>query len=156
VFASVQSLSQQDTAEIPADRFDVVIVDEFHHAAASSYRRWLDHLTPKLLLGLTATPERADGLDILHWFDGRIAAELRLWSALDQGLLSPFHYFAVADATDLSILEWRRGGYVPAELSTLYTGDHRRVDLILSELGKTLADPARMRALGFCESVRAA
>jgi superfamily II DNA or RNA helicase len=153
VFASVQSLSQQATAEIPADRFDVVIVDEFHHAAASSYRRWLDHLSPKLLLGLTATPERADGLDILHWFDGRIAAELRLWSALDQGLLSPFHYFAVADATDLSALEWRRGGYVPAELSSLYTGDHRRVDLILSELDKTLADPAQMRALGFCVSV---
>ena len=153
VFASVKSLSQRDRAEIPADRFAVVIVDEFHHAAAASYTRWLDHLRPSLLLGLTATPERADGLDILHWFGGRMAAELRLWTALDQGLLSPFHYFAVADATDLSALEWRRGGYVPAELSTLYTGDHRRVDLILSELEKTMAEPLRMRALGFCVSV---
>jgi superfamily II DNA or RNA helicase len=153
VFASVQSLAQCDLAEIPADRFDVVIVDEFHHAAASSYRRWLDHLRPQLLLGLTATPERADGLDILHWFSGRIAAELRLWTALDQGLLAPFHYFAVGDATDLSGLEWRRGGYVPAELSTLYTGDHHRVGLILSELEKAVAEPLRMRALGFCVSV---
>jgi superfamily II DNA or RNA helicase len=153
VFASVQSLAQRDLAEIPADRFAVVIVDEFHHAAASSYRRWLDHLRPQLLLGLTATPERADGLDILHWFDGRIAAELRLWSALDQGLLAPFHYFAVADATDLSTLEWRRGGYVPAQLDKLYTGDHRRVDLILQQLHDKLADPVRMRALGFCVSV---
>ncbi len=153
VFASVQSLAQRDPAEIPADRFDVVIVDEFHHAAAASYTRWLHHLRPELLLGLTATPERADGLDILHWFEGRIAAELRLWTALDQGLLAPFHYFAVADATDLSALEWRRGGYVPAELSTLYTGDHRRVDLILSELEKKVAEPLRMRALGFCVSV---
>ncbi|MDI9406484.1 MAG: DUF3427 domain-containing protein [Chitinophagaceae bacterium] len=153
VFASVQSLAQRDLAEIPADRFDVVIVDEFHHAAAASYTRWLDHLRPKLLLGLTATPERADGLDILHWFDGRIAAELRLWTALDQGLLAPFHYFAVADATDLSALEWRRGGYVPAELSSLYTGDHRRVALILSELEKAVAEPLRMRALGFCVGV---
>jgi superfamily II DNA or RNA helicase len=153
VFASVQSLSHQNTSGIRTDLFDVVIVDEFHHAEAPSYRLWLDHFSPKLLLGLTATPERADGLDILHWFDGRIAAELRLWSALDQGLLAPFHYFAVADATNLSSLEWRRGGYVPAELSALYTGDHRRVDLILSELDKKLADPARMRALGFCVSV---
>ncbi|WP_411876485.1 DUF3427 domain-containing protein [Vulcanococcus limneticus] len=153
VFASVQSLAQRDRAEIAADRFEVVIVDEFHHAAAASYTRWLDHLRPSLLLGLTATPERADRLDILHWFDGRIAAELRLWTALDQGLLAPFHYFAVADATDLSALEWRRGGYVPAELSTLYTGDHRRVDLILSELEKKVAEPLRMRALGFCVSV---
>jgi hypothetical protein len=119
----------------------------------ASYRRWLDHLRPQLLLGLTATPERADGLDILHWFGGRIASELRLWSALDQGLLAPFHYFAVADATDLSALEWRRGGYVPAQLSAVYTGDHRRLDLILSELHNTVADPARMRALGFCVSV---
>jgi hypothetical protein len=93
------------------------------------------------------------GLDILHWFGGRIASELRLWSALDQGLLAPFHYFAVADATDLSALEWRRGGYVPSQLSAVYTGDHRRVDLILSELHNTVADPARMRALGFCVSV---
>lgn len=153
VFASVQSLAQRDLAEIPADRFAVVIVDEFHHAAATSYRRWLDHLQPQLLLGLTATPERSDGLDILRWFGGRIASELRLWSALDQGLLAPFHYFAVADASDLSALEWRRGGYIPAQLSALYTGDHRRVDLILSELHKTVADPLRMRALGFCVSV---
>jgi hypothetical protein len=153
VFASVQSLANRSLAEIPAERFKVVIVDEFHHAAASSYRRWLDHLRPQLLLGLTATPERADGLDILHWFGGRIASELRLWSALDQGLLAPFHYFAVADATDLSALEWRRGGYLPSQLSAVYTGDHRRVDLILSELHNTVADPARMRALGFCVSV---
>jgi superfamily II DNA or RNA helicase len=161
VFASVQSLAHRSLAEIPAERFQVVIVDEFHHAAASSYRRWLDHLRPQLLLGLTATPERADGLDILHWFGGRnssgeafgYASELRLWSALDQGLLSPFHYFAVADATDLSALEWRRGGYVPSQLSAVFTGDHRRVDLILSELHTTVADPARMRALGFCVSV---
>jgi len=153
VFASVQSLAQRGLAEIPADRFAVVIVDEFHHAAAASYRRWLDHLRPQLLLGLTATPERADGLDILRWFDGRIAAELRLWTALDQGLLASFHYFAVADATDLSGLEWRRGGYVPAELDKLYTGDHRRVELILQQLHDKLADPARMRALGFCVSV---
>ena len=153
VFASVQSLAQRDLNDIPADRFAVVIVDEFHHAAASSYRRWLDHLRPHLLLGLTATPERADGLEILHWFGGRIAAELRLWSALDQGLLAPFHYFAVADATDLSALEWRRGGYVPGQLDKLYTGDQRRVELILQQLHDKLAEPTRMRALGFCVSV---
>jgi superfamily II DNA or RNA helicase len=153
VFASVQSLANRSLAEIPAERFKVVIVDEFHHAAAASYRRWLDHLRPQLLLGLTATPERADGLDILHWFGGRIATELRLWSALDQGLLAPFHYFAVNDDADLSALEWRRGGYVPAQLSAVYTGDHRRVDLILSELEKKVAEPLRMRALGFCVSV---
>jgi len=147
-FGSIQAAGHQvlqALAELAELRVD--------HAAATSYRRWLDHLRPQLLLGLTATPERADGLDILHWFGGRISAELLLWSALDQGLLAPFHYFAVADATDLSVLEWRRGGYVPTQLDKLYTGDHRRVDLILQQLHDKLADPASMRALGFCVSV---
>ena len=69
--------------------FDVVIVDEFHHAAADTYRRLLDHLQPKVLLGLTATPERTDGQPVTEWFDGRFAAELRLWEAIDEGLLVP-------------------------------------------------------------------
>ncbi len=75
------------------DHFDVVIVDEFHHAAAPSYEALLEHVEPVELLGLTATPERADGLDVLRYFDGRIAAELRLWDAIDQQYLAPFAYF---------------------------------------------------------------
>ena len=74
VFASVQSLAGLDPADLAPDTFDVVIVDEFHHAASANYERWLRHLEPALLLGLTATPERTGGEDILHWFDGRIAA----------------------------------------------------------------------------------
>ena len=81
--------------------FDVVIVDEFHHAAARSYEDLLRRLEPEQLLGLTATPERADGLDVLGHFDGRIAAELRLWDAVDQHYLVPFAYFGVHDGTDL-------------------------------------------------------
>jgi superfamily II DNA or RNA helicase len=123
VFASVQSLAAVDPAGLAPDTFAVVIVDEFHHAAAASYERWLAHLQPNLLLGLTATPERTDGDDILHWFGGRIAAELRLWSALDQGLLAPFHYFGLHDGTDLSQIEWRRNGYDTGALTNLYTSD---------------------------------
>jgi hypothetical protein len=89
VFASIQSLHANDLSALPPDHFDVVIVDEFHHAAASSYERVLDHLEPIELLGLTATPERSDGLPILHWFHDRIAAELRLWDAIDQQHLAP-------------------------------------------------------------------
>jgi superfamily II DNA or RNA helicase len=61
-----------------------VIVDGFHHAAAASYERLLERVQPVESLGLTATPERSDGLPILHWFGDRIAAELRLWDAIDQ------------------------------------------------------------------------
>ena len=89
-------------------------VDEFHHAEAATYRKLLEHLQPKVLLGLTATPERTDGQDIVHWFDNRIACDMRLWQALDQGLLSPFHYFGVADGTDLRGVAFDRGRYASA------------------------------------------
>ena len=90
VFASIQSLARLDVERVlQPDHFDMVIVDEFHHAAESTqtYARLLQHLQPKVLLGLTATPERADGQTILTWFDGRMAVELRLWEALERGLL---------------------------------------------------------------------
>ncbi len=102
VFASVQSLTAYGVSSLPADRFAVVVVDEFHHAEAATYRQLLAHLQPRELLGLTATPERADGLDVRALFGGRAAAELRLWEALENDLLCPFHYFGVSDATDLS------------------------------------------------------
>ena len=84
--------------------FDVVIVDEFHHAEAPSYAALLEHLKPAELLGLTATPERMDGGDVTRWFGGRIAVELRVWEAIDRGYLAPFQYFGVADTVDLSIV----------------------------------------------------
>ena len=93
VFASVQSLHASGLDNLDPTHFDVVIVDEFHHAAASTYRLLLDHVRPMELLGLTATPERSDGLPVLDWFEGRIAAELRLWDAIDQHRLVPFAYF---------------------------------------------------------------
>ena len=115
VFASIQSLHRVVDSLQP-DQFDVVIVDEFHHAEADTYRKLLDRLSPKVLLGLTATPERADGNDILHWFDDRIAYEMRLWEALDRGLLSPFHYLGISDGTDLRRVRFERGRYVTSEL----------------------------------------
>ena len=152
VFASIQSLTNQ-IADIEPDSFDVVIVDEFHHAAATSYERLLSRLNPQILLGLTATPERADGRSILEWFDGRIASESRLWDALDQGLLCPFHYFGVNDPTDLSKIRFERGRYVPSELDNVFTGDHVRVLRVLQAVRELVTDPNRMRALGFCASV---
>lgn len=106
-----------------------------------------------MLLGLTATPERADGQDITAYFDGRIAAELRLWEALERGLLAPFQYFGVPDGTDLSHLTWRRGGYEQAELERLYTGNHARVGMLVRAIEDVVADPGRMRALAFCVSI---
>jgi superfamily II DNA or RNA helicase len=153
VFASIQSLAGR-VDQIPPDAFDVVIVDEFHHAEAPTYRRLLQRLTPKVLLGLTATPERADGREILHWFDDRIGSEMRLWEALDQGLLCPFHYLGVGDGTDLSGVSFERGRYVTSELEDVLTGDHVRAKRILEAVHEWVLDPSKMRALGFCAGVK--
>ncbi|GAA1685699.1 DEAD/DEAH box helicase [Nonomuraea maheshkhaliensis] len=152
VFASIQTLQASSLAE--PDRFDMVIVDEFHHAEAATYRKLLSGVRPKVLLGLTATPERADGQDIKHWFGGRIAAELRLWEALERGLLAPFQYFGVHDGTDLRQIGWRRGqGYDVGQLSNVYTGNDRRAAVVLETLHRKVGDVGRMRALGFCVSI---
>lgn len=152
VFATIQSLDERRIRELDPDAFEVVIVDEFHHAAAPTYDRLLSRLEPNELLGLTATPERLDGKDVTEWFDGRIAVELRLWEAIDEGFLVPFQYFGVADGTDLRSVAWRRGGYVPEELSNLYTGDDLRVNKLLEAIRRIVHKPGEMRALGFCVS----
>lgn len=149
VFASVQSLYTME--QLP--QFDVVVIDEFHHAEAATYRRLLDQLHPSELLGLTATPERSDGVDVRSFFDGRTAYELPLSDALDQDLLCPFHYFGIADNTDLTAIEWSRGAYDVTGLSELYTGNDGRARLVLKALGRQVTDTSRMRALGFCVSV---
>ncbi len=153
VFASVQSLQQIDLDRVAPDAFDVVIVDEFHHAAAPTYRRLLEHFQPRVLLGLTATPDRADGESILHWFGDRIAVELRLWDALERQLLSPFHYFGLHDNTNLAQIRWTRGAYDRAQLEGVYIGDDARVAQVLSELQRKVTDVASMRALGFCVGI---
>ncbi len=154
VFASMQSLSAAGFEHLESRHFDVVIVDEFHHAAAESYRNILEYVQPVELLGLTATPERSDGLAILHWFDGRIAAELRLWDAIDQQRLSAFAYYGIHDGVDLRELPWRRGrGYDVEGLSNLLTANDAVAKLALKQLVEHVDDISRMRALGFCVSV---
>lgn len=155
VFASVQSLSALGLEKLDPRQFDVVVIDEFHHAEAPTYRQLLDHLQPQELLGLTATPERGDGVNVAdQFFGGRIAGELRLWDALDADLLVPFHYFGVADDVDLSQVEWKRGNYDITQLDALYTGNDARAAKVIAELRDKVTSTSDMRALGFCVSVQ--
>jgi hypothetical protein len=108
---------------------------------------------PRILLGLTATPERTDAEDILHYFDNHTAVEMRLWDALERGLLCPFQYFALHDNTDLSSVRWSRKGYDLSELERLYTGDDARVRLVLQQVRQKHREAGAMRALGFCVSI---
>lgn len=154
LFATIQTLDRRGMSSIAPDAFDVIVVDEFHHAEAASYKRLLAHFTPAELLGLTATPERADGIDVRDFFSGHTAAELRLWDALDANLLSPFHYFGIADTVDLRDIGWSRGQYDRAELENVYTGNDARTRIILKQVHGKVGDVRRMRALGFCVGVR--
>lgn len=158
LFLSIQTFNSQDfTSKTSPDFYDYIIVDEFHHAAAPTYQKLLSYYKPKILLGLTATPERMDGKSILPYFNYRIAAEIRLPEAIDRKLLCPFQYFGVTDTVDLNTLKWSAGGYDKGELSALYTFSgavaNRRADLVVSSLLKYVTDIDEVKGLGFCVTV---
>ena len=151
VFASKDTLNNRlDTLQLPADYYDYMVIDEVHHVTASSYRKILDYFTPKVLLGLTATPERMDGEDITQNFDGTISAEIRLDDALNKGLLAPFCYYGITDSVDYSEVSWDRGHYVASELSRIYSYNDSRTAVILQSLQKYLTNIRNVRALCFC------
>ena len=158
VFMTIQTFNSKKFDEITtSDFYDFIIVDEFHHASAKSYQKLLMHYQPKILLGLTATPERMDGKDVLEYFDGRISTEMRLGEAIDRKLLTPFQYFCVSDELDLSKLKWSRGGYDTNELTNILTLDkvnaNRRADLVIRSLHDYISDLDEVIGLGFCVSI---
>jgi superfamily II DNA or RNA helicase/HKD family nuclease len=157
VFATIQSFRSRDLlSRLGPSHWDYVVLDEAHHSDASTYRDILQRITPKILLGLTATPERADGADITQYFDHAVSAEVRLPDAIERRLLVPFQYFVARDddSVQLSTLEFRRGRYDAAALETMLDGNRARATLIVQELQRRVLDPRRMRGIGFCAGVR--
>ena len=157
VFMSIQtcnSLALWD--HMARDYYDMIIVDEFHHSAAQSYQKLLNYFQPKILLGLTATPERMDGKDILHWFHDHIAAEIRLPAAIERRLLCPFHYFGVSDTVDLTHVKWTNGHYDIGALTNLYVMEshtaNKRAQAILDAVDRYTADWQGIHGVGFCVS----
>ncbi|HVK38023.1 MAG TPA: DUF3427 domain-containing protein, partial [Candidatus Kapabacteria bacterium] len=154
LFITIQSWNSRDYASLSPDHFDYVVVDEFHHASAPTYRELLGHVTPGVLLGLTATPERTDGFNVAQFFDNHVSAEVRLPDAINRRLLVPFQYFGISDPVSLRDLQWQRGGYAVRELEAKYvTGGDMRALMIADKFKATVADPTRARALAFCVSV---
>ena len=131
-----------------------MVIDECHHLTANSYRGLINYFQPKVLLGLTATPERMDGGDIQEDFYNRIAAEIRLPEALNKKLLCPFQYFGITDSVDLSNVSWEKGRYVLSELSSVFTSNDKRVLEIIDALEKYTKDLHDVCALGFCVTMQ--
>lgn len=153
LFVSIQTLNNQlDQLNLTADYYDYIVIDEVHHIAATSYRALLEHFSPAILLGLTATPERHDGGDILADFGGVIAAEIRLPEAINRRHLCPFQYFGIDDDTDLRNIAWSRGRYDIAQLTNFYTHNQVRFDKILLSMQEIITDTGKMKALAFCVS----
>lgn len=152
VFATISSAS--NNRSLTERSFDYVVVDEFHHASAPSYRALLGRLDPGFLLGLTATPERQDGHDVLALCDYNVAYEVRLVEAINRGWLSPFHYFGIADeCVDYRAIPWRSGRFDPEQLeSALMVED--RVQAMIDQCLLRGFDGRKRVAVGFCAGVR--
>lgn len=158
VFATIQTLSGAALENYAPDYFDVIIMDECHHIEAASWDKVFNYFEPREFIGLTATPEREDGVNIADkYFGGYVATSIRLWDALEDNLLVPFQYFGIADGTDLRRVNVRGGQYDETDLEKRYT-DHkdaeRRLRIIVKELREKVDNPLRMKALGFCVSVK--
>lgn len=153
LFVSVQTFNSnysETFAKLPSDYYEYIVIDEAHHLVANSYRKIIEHFTPKILIGLTATPERMDGQSLLPDFCNRISAEIRLPQALDEGLLTPFQYLCISDNTDLTDDELMSGNkYIPSKIITKLC-TRQRVALIVDKLRYYLADEYKCKALCFC------
>lgn len=157
LFTTIDSVTSRDlVATVGADYWHTVVVDECHRLAADRFDAFVKAVRPRVLLGLTATPERSDGQPIAQYFDprpdGSPAVELRLWHALDLQLLAPFEYYACDDATDFSAVPWDRPGEREA-VDNLVTGNDVRARLVVNEWRRLASDARRSRAIVFCVSV---
>lgn len=158
LFATINTVhGRKLVADLGADHWRVVIIDEAHHIPANSFDQFVRGIRPHLLLGLTATPERADGRSLNEYFDtqpdGSPAVSLRLWDALDQQLVAPFEYYATADDTDLSQIRWNRAEET-AQLDVLISSNDVRSRTIVNALQQYVSDLARLKGIAFCVSVR--
>ncbi len=157
LFATIDMVTSRDLVETGrADYWHTVVVDECHRLAADRFHAFVSSVRPRILLGLTATPERSDGQPIAQYFDprpdGSPAVELRLWHALDLQLLAPLEYYACDDTTDFSEVPWDGPGERDA-INQLIAGNQVRARLVVNEWRRLAADPVRSRALVFCVSV---
>lgn len=152
IFASIYTLgSQYHLDRFEPDAFDLIVVDEFHHAAAPTYERLLNHFEPKFLLGITATPDRMDNKDVYALCDGNVAISIHFLDAIERNWLSPFQYYGVHDDTDYSAIRWLGTRYDEEELM--------QVQLQEDFAGKILAawkQHKQTRTIVFCSSVRQA
>lgn len=152
VFASVYTLSmERHLHRFSRGDFDLIVVDEFHHAAAATYQRVIDYFQPKFLLGITATPDRMDQKDVYALCDGNVAYQLHFIEAIQKGWLTPFRYFGVYDETDYSSITWLGKQYDQQELLAVQLREDFAENILQAWLKHK-----QTRTLCFCSSIQQA
>ncbi|MFD2212377.1 DEAD/DEAH box helicase family protein [Metabacillus endolithicus] len=152
VFASIFTLSMKQHLEVfKPDDFDLIVIDEFHHAAAASYQRVLDYFQPSFLLGITATPDRNDNKDVYSICAGNVAYRIDFLEAIQRDWLAPFQYYGVYDETDYSNITWLGNRYDEEELLQAQLKD---------EMAQNILDAwvkhKKSKTLVFCSSIKQA
>ena len=147
IFSTIQTISKaENIQQFNPNHFEYIVIDETHRAGAESYGKILNYFTPEFLLGMTATPERTDGLDIFKLFDYNIAYEIRLHRALEENILSPFHYYGVTDITV-------NGKLLDENADFKFLASEERIDRIIEKASIYGCDNGNVRGLIFCSSV---
>jgi superfamily II DNA or RNA helicase/HKD family nuclease/diadenosine tetraphosphate (Ap4A) HIT family hydrolase len=150
LFASIMTIGRMRHLDrFPKDRFDYIIVDEFHHAAARTYRNLISYFQPRFLLGLTATPERTDGGDLLTLCQENLVYRCDVFDGIDRGLLCPFKYYGIPDEVDYSNIPWRSSRFDEEALTTAVATE-KRAQNTLEQYQKL----GQKRTLAFCCSHR--
>ncbi|WP_084380106.1 DEAD/DEAH box helicase [Sutcliffiella cohnii] len=149
IFSTIQTISRCYN-EFRRDEFDYIIYDEAHHATSPSYQTVMDYFTPKFTLGMTATPERSDSMNVFDLFDNNVAIEVRLHEALEDELIIPFHYFGITDieGIDLSDVDIDNVAEITKRLKV-----NERVDFIIEKMDFYGHDGQKRKCLGFCASI---
>lgn len=152
VFASVVTLSmKRHLSAFKPKAFDLIIIDEFHHAAANTYQRVLQYFDPEFLLGITATPDRMDNKDIYGLCDGNVAYQMHFTEAIEKHWLAPFKYYGVYDETDYSRVKWLGTKYDREDLLAVQLREDRAEKIL-----NAWKEHKQSRTLVFCSSIKQA
>lgn len=149
IFATVQSI-HKNLEDFPKNNFQYIVLDEAHHTTGKTYRKILEYFDPNFLLGLTATPERADGVDIYEFFHGNIVMEIRMSEALNKKLIAPFHYFGISDIKEINLsdLQSDRIDELAKRLMV-----NKRTEHIVEKIYHYGYSGKKMKGIGFCANV---
>lgn len=150
----------KDNGQYTPDFFDMIVMDECHHTQAAGYQELLDYYKESIdagktdLLGITATPFRADGKDIRPDFGGDFTHELSLAEAIENGHIVPFNYFGVDDDTDFSGVHWKSGGATEKEIEEALAENGRHLEHVYQTLTEYVQGPETLRGIGFCAGIK--